>query len=179
MSEYDVVWQFIFIRRAFIRKFLMKCFADIPDDGNDSICEVVRIERLQHQLNFLIPICFPERVENAFVSKNGQLPVPVRDIDQHAIAMFCLLHFQMKKDFLSAIHRVYVFAFTLYVDPDLATGTPLFFPDGINDGRLLCLSEKRLGLLERKKSQCYCFIYQSQPSASCPNLDLPRNNLSL
>jgi hypothetical protein len=33
--------------------------------------------------------------------------------------------------------------------------------------------------LERKKSQCYCFIYQSQPSASCPNLDLPRNNLSL
>jgi hypothetical protein len=132
MSEYDVVWQFIFIRRAFIRKFLMKCFADIPDDGNDSICEVVRIERLQHQLNFLIPICFPERVENAFVSKNGQLPVPVRDIDQHAIAMFCLLHFQMKKDFLSAIHRVYVFAFTLYVDPDLATGTPLFFPDGIN-----------------------------------------------
>jgi hypothetical protein len=64
----------------------MKCFSNIPDDGNDTICEMLSVEFFQHQVNFLIPIRFAKCVVNAFISKNGQLPVLVCDVDQHAIA---------------------------------------------------------------------------------------------
>ena len=79
---------------------------------------------------------------NSFITEYSKLPVLHCHINQHRIAIICLLHFKLKKKFSSTIDGIHITAFAFHKNTNLSACHTLSIMYSLDNKLLLFSSEE-------------------------------------